>query len=556
MCRFSSTIIAGVLVINAVPEIRAARLQSAVEIHRDGPVRIETATISGYVLEAGSKRPLRGAQVRVSSVGVGEVRSAVVDAQGRYEIADLIAGRYTVSAQKNGYVEPEASTTRMGAARSLDVREGSRIDDASFTLARGAIITGVVLDEFGEPAQDVLVSPLRVTKRQRYDAPVSGGRNAMTNDIGEFRLFGLAAGDYFISVTYRTRTPPQGVAETSYAATYFPGTTNLDAAQRISVRVSSETTGLVVSLQPVRAATVQGTAFESDGRPLNGVVTALSRTIRMPGTSSRTAHTSTDGTFRLSGLSPGSYTLFVHSPSASDEYATMDVVVDGADQEGIRLNCLRASTVKGRIVWDVSMTQKPPPVTSLRVSTMRLPTANALDSVSPAPEAVPVGDDLRFVAQGFPGRLTLTVGAPKGWGIQAVRYHGRDVTEEGLSVQPNEDIDGIEVILTAQQSHIDGTVLTDSGEVAIDYTAIIFSKKRPSWNAGQRHVSVVHPDQHGRFSADGLMPGDYYVIALDRLGGDDVPDDALLDLLRIKAKDITLSDALRAVITLPLIQMP
>jgi hypothetical protein len=63
----------------------------------------------------------------------------------------------------------------------------------------------------------------------------------MTNDIGEFRLYGLAPGDYYISATLRNFTIGESDDRSGYAPTYYPGTTDVGAAQRLTVSIGQTT---------------------------------------------------------------------------------------------------------------------------------------------------------------------------------------------------------------------------------------------------------------------------------------------------------------------------
>src|SRR5688572_1480450 len=62
-----------------------------------------TSILRGVVVAADNGNPIRRAQVRVAGQGAGS-RLATTDAQGRFEIRDLPAGRYTLSAAKGGFV--------------------------------------------------------------------------------------------------------------------------------------------------------------------------------------------------------------------------------------------------------------------------------------------------------------------------------------------------------------------------------------------------------------------------------------------------------------------
>ena len=85
----------------------------------------------------------------------------------------------------------------------------------NFGLPRGSLITGRVVDEFGDPATDVQVSALRYQFVQGTRQLTAAGRVVTTNDIGEYRLFGLSPGQYFVSATYRSNNPLDLLATTS-----------------------------------------------------------------------------------------------------------------------------------------------------------------------------------------------------------------------------------------------------------------------------------------------------------------------------------------------------
>ena len=117
-----------------------------------------TAVIRGHVFDAGSGRPLRKAQVRVFAPELRENRLATTDANGAYEIKDLVAGRYQLNASKGSFVQLQYGQSRpFEPGKPLEIANGQTIEKVDFSLPRGGIITGRILDEFGEPASDVQV---------------------------------------------------------------------------------------------------------------------------------------------------------------------------------------------------------------------------------------------------------------------------------------------------------------------------------------------------------------------------------------------------------------
>src|SRR5262249_16632998 len=156
------------------------------------------------------------------------------------------------------------------------------------------------------------------------------GRNAQTNDLGQFRLYGLPPGDYFVSATLRNMDvmamdmmmmspggAPQGPSASApssgYAPTYFPGTTSVADAQRISVAVGEESQGADFALGAVRLARISGLVINSEGRPVEGamVTPVSSRGPEGIGLFGGSARTNREGAFTLNNVAPGDYMLAV-----------------------------------------------------------------------------------------------------------------------------------------------------------------------------------------------------------------------------------------------------
>src|SRR5205823_4495001 len=119
-------------------------------------------------------------------------RVTTTDSRGRYEFARLAAGRYKLTARKDGYVEfAYGQKAWGGASLSIDLKPGQVLESIDVGLPKGAVISGEVDDEYGDPAVNVQVAAMRsqtVNGRRRL---VPSNVSATTNDLGEFRLFGL-----------------------------------------------------------------------------------------------------------------------------------------------------------------------------------------------------------------------------------------------------------------------------------------------------------------------------------------------------------------------------
>jgi hypothetical protein len=173
--------------------------------------------------------------------------------------------------------------------------------------------------------------------------------------------------------------------------------------------------------------------------------------------------------------------------------------------------------------------------------------ANVSGIPAPPPPPARMGDDFTFEIKSTPGVMRLMLGGafgppPADWSIRSVRLNGMDVTDAGIEFKPNEDISGVEVELTNKVTTISGTVKTSRGELSKDYTAIVFAQDKEKWTGNSRYQSAGRPDQDGRFKISGLPPGEYYVIAVDRLESGQSGDPDFLEGVRSKATSLSLRE--------------
>ena len=501
-----------------------------------------TAVIRGRVVAADTGQLLRKAQVRIFAPELRENRLATADADGKFEFKEVKAGRYTVTASKGSYVALQYGQTRpFEPGKPLEILAGQMLEKVDFVLPHGGIITGRVVDEFGDPLPDAMVSAQRYQNFNGQKRLAPAGRPAQTNDIGEFRLFGIPPGQYYLSATLR----PMGMMgdsddHTGYAPTYFPGTPNIAESQRVTVGLGQTLTDMNMALLPTKTSRITGTALDSQGRPLTGMVMTVPRGDSMLMMFGPPAQIKPDGSFAISGLTPGRYMVQARTMGGPDgEVAYLDITVNGDDINGIRLVANRPSTVSGRIVVDPAAAQ------ALRPSTLRLglqPAEPDMMFIGGTPPAA-VNDDLTFELKGNPGNMRVALFGPTpGWTIRTVRYRGSDVTDSGVEIRPNENLTDVEVELTNRPTEVSGLVTNPKGEALKDYSVIVFPQDREKWTPNSRYLKSSRPDQDGRFKVSAIPPGEYYVIALDYVDSNDWNDPQFLDSIRAKASRFSLSE--------------
>jgi hypothetical protein len=402
------------------------------------------------------------------------------------------------------------------------------------------VITGRVVDEFGEPMSEVQIAPQRFQTVQGQRRLVPAGRQTSTDDMGEFRLFGIPPGQYYLSATWRS-TNSSNEEKTAYAPMYYPGTENPAQAQRITLAVGQQISDIVIALKPIRATRVSGTATGSDGRPMTGSIMLLAAN-GFGGNFAGAGPIRPDGTFSISGIAPGDYTLRAQSfgpGGPSMEMATAKITATGDDINDLHLVGAKRSVATGRIVIDPAVSATLP--TGIQLMLMPMDPGDSMMMMGSSPARV--SDDGAFELQSAAGRMRINMmGMTNGFVVRAVRQNGTDITDTGIEFKPNEDISGLEVELTNKIATISGLVTNARGEAVKDYSAIAFAQDREKWKIVGRYQGSGRPDQDGRFKISGLAPSDYYVVALDKIEPGQTADPEFLDAIRARATPVTIRE--------------
>jgi carboxypeptidase family protein len=510
---------------------------------RDNVPKTGTAILRGRVVAADSGLPLRKAMVRIFAAELRENRMTTTDPQGRYEFRDLPAGRYTVMASKGGFVGLTYGQTKpLGGGKLLTIRDAETAEKVDFSLWHGSVITGRILDEFGEPISDVQVTVQQYRYLQGRRRLMQAGRSVTTNDIGEFRIYGLAPGQYYLSAFFRNLQQGNSDDRSGYVPTYYPGTANPQTAEKIVLAAGQTVNDVTMTLTPAQTAHVSGTAVDSQGHPLTfvSIVQQLDR-ISM---GANGAGVKPDGTFSFSGVAPGDYTLQARSDDDAGEVAVADVTVNGDDVTDVRLVGTPPVTLSGRIVVDAAAAAAFH-ASMYRVNVMPVHEEMTMGGIP----AAKLNDDLTFSVHVHPGLMRVVLGstAPGTIGTifvqRAIRWNGVDITDAGIEIKPGQDVEGLQIELTTQISKLSGIVTDAHGEAVKDYVVVIFPQDREKWTAAaSRYMKSGHPDQDGRFKIQGLPPGDYDAVALDYVEPGESSDPEFLERIRSKATPFSVNE--------------
>lgn len=234
--------------------------------------------ITGIVVDAGSGVPLEGVEVQGAQLSTGppppgaNSRPVVplviaTGADGRFAFEGVAPGRYLLSARKRGY-PPMNYQQHESVWTAVIVGPGLDTENLVFQLRAGAVITGQVTDESGEPVRNAQMMLFRQSLASGESA-VQFAAQKQTDDLGRCRFSGLQPGTYFVGVSaqpwYATsgaalniprrvvqrRGPDGSIIMTSegldqpppepdpldvvYAVTYYPGTTDAGRAGALTL---------------------------------------------------------------------------------------------------------------------------------------------------------------------------------------------------------------------------------------------------------------------------------------------------------------------------------
>jgi uncharacterized protein (DUF2141 family) len=511
-----------------------------------------TAAVRGRVFRADG-RPLPRSRVRVMPVAPTSERPRTVEADldGRYEFTGLRPGQYRLFASKAGYVGLELGQRRpREPGRAITLTSIDKRENVDIVLPRTSAIVGRIVDENGDPVQGASMRVLRsefVRGRRRL---VDAGAARLTDDRGQYRIYGLQPGRYVVSaIVGQILYPGPAVADLrGYATTYFPGTPNAADAAFTVVDVAQDVFGIDFALAPARTARVSGKAFTSTGDPIYGGI-VLSPSQRSGGVAMQLgARTKPDGSFEFSNVAPGEYVLQVYrgrmNGSTEGEFASQFVTVNGADVPNLMMRTTPGSTITGRVRFVGGGSIKPS-----EIDVAPVPVDLDLAPLNGgAPIRAAIRGDWTFTMGGVSGprRLRL-LRAPASWTLQGVYVNGSDVTDTPVVFDAkSRALTDVEIVLTSNVTELMGGVTDARGEPASDYAAVVFSVDRDFRYAQSRFVRLARPEQDGAFRVRGLPPGDYYVAALSWVQGEEWQDPALLESLATRATRVTLTEGQHA----------
>jgi hypothetical protein len=509
----------------------------------------ETATrgggsLSGKVVNVATGRPVSRSTVTLRGAKVRGSPSTETNAQGQYAFEGLPADQYMVEAYKDGFVRGYFADARTKTAGLVYVEEGGRRDGVDVALRRGGVIAGLVVDEDGEPALGATVRAIR----RRYTTAGIRLEIAATfqaDDLGSFRLFGLAPGSYFVTAVPRvspsvlppasrqSATPP---VVPSVASTFYPSAASLGDASPVAVDAGAETPGVLISLLSLRVACISGRIAQRQAAQISTSSVALIESVAGGGGRlvAETIAETSSGLFRFELVPPGRYTLVAagHSERGEPVHGTASVAVAGEDAE-VAIMLGPPGTVDGEVTTDPGTAER---LESMQVTLLPM---SVIPRTVRAP-TVTLNRDGSFLCSAVPpGDYVIRVSGNPRWTLVSARLGVADVADEPFTVESGERVSGLTVQLSTQPTDLAG-IVADSGVGIAQVPVAVFTANPNEWQPHSRRVEILRTTQGGRFRTRGLPPGDYRVAALLGLEAGDVADPEVLRRIADRATRVVL----------------
>ncbi|MEQ1728987.1 MAG: carboxypeptidase-like regulatory domain-containing protein [Vicinamibacterales bacterium] len=491
---------------------------------RSARARSGTARVRGRVFAADTSAPARFAQLRLTEPTRQVTRTAVADVDGRFDFAELPGGRYALVASKSGFVTLQFGQRRpFEPGTPIEVADG-QTRDLEFALPRGSVIAGRITDETGDPVARAMVTAARYVYAE-------GGRRRLepidmqdtTDDLGQFRLYGLMPGEYVVSASIDTvpqgtpRTEREALVPDGFATTYYPGTPSPADASGVRVGLGQEVSASF-SLMAAPPGRVSGTATDSRGRPAFRASVIVVSSIGDRDVVGN-GDVRSDGSFSLTGVPPGDYLLLVRlvalAGGRTNEVGTLPfTMLSGTDTSGLSVRTAPGATLLGTVVFRGEAST---PRTGLAVSPAGVDPELSLGTVLPDAHGR-VDADGRFALGGLFGRVDVTLGgaAAARWTIMSVTLNGRDVTDRPSALSAD-DTNSMRIVVSDQVTSVAGTI-ADSRGIPFEGGVVVFLPEGLGDDRSPaRYVRTVRSAQRGAFQTRGLPAGRYRVVALEAL---------------------------------------
>jgi Carboxypeptidase regulatory-like domain len=443
----------------------------------------------------------------------------VTDGTGAFSIGDVPPGQYTVRAERDGYFSNRTSVASItvGATATAPV---------VLSMIPGATVGGTIRDEDGEGVANATVQILSVIYPNGFPS-LGAAVTTKTNFRGEYRLFWMPAGDYFVGAS-------REVYSTHGARTFYPGTPELTSATMITLKTGESLERVDFVLRHARMVTVSGEVTSSAPPPPPPTIPAGAQlspaqqaalaaprpNIALLGLLSRSAtipDASENPIVAQPTLSPNRAEFEFTAPPGAYDFAGVvpsggfgRVALDVGDQDlrGVSLSIQPPVNLKGTITVNGATPDLSRVRPGLQPDNRLLSEFLGFVGNSTRPTISADGTFTLPAPVGTRARISLGL-LPPGLYIADVRQDGMSVFDAGFEI--GADPHPIQVVVNTDGGTIKGSVQDASGKpLRSASVALVPAEGRRQNRSLYRSVGS---DATGRFTLTGVAPGEYTLFA-------------------------------------------
>jgi hypothetical protein len=347
----------------------------------------------------------------------------------------------------------------------------------------------------------------------RGQRQLMGTQSGQTNDLGEFRLFGLSPGQYFVQASFRADRFGNAKTKQGYVPVYYPGVSDADRAAPITVQGGSEFSGVDISLQPVRTLSVKGNVLNAGcGGTVQGAMVFLREQNRtfVFAIQNSIRPTNAQGAFEFPSVTPGSYFLYAMLNQEGRQcFGRQAVEVADSDIEGVTLSVAPGVEIRGHLGVDGQSGSNVGSLTvNLAPKIITLPFGGGRSDTAKA-------DGSFLIRNVSDGDYEINVdNLPENSFVKSARLGGIDVLTAGVTVDTKQAPGSLEILVSPNGASVDGAITNDQQPFQGATVAIV---PDPPHRGERRLFKSTTTDQNGHFTLQGLSPGDYKVFAWEKI---------------------------------------
>jgi hypothetical protein len=493
------------------------------------------AVIEGVVTREPGSDPVKKALIELIAENQteGGDYTAVSGPEGAFHIEGIVPGRYHLFAERTGFLEVDKHRARSDG-RVLTLTAGQELKDLRITLQAAAVVRGRVTDEDGDPMLNAQVAVLRQTfvgGRSRWEQ--AGAER--TNDLGEYRVAGLAAGNYYVSVSpppdFKSlieaagvagseHATPEKAAATSYQTTYYPGTSDRGQAGPVQLHAGDDFP-VNFSLMPSPSLSIRGAVVNLPPKA-SAVIMLQSRDFNLV---LNGAEMHADGSFVIRDVAPGAYTILAtveNAPVPMMARQALQVVSSSVDD--LRLSPQAGAWIHGRL----RMESKGGGRFDASQIFLTLRSADGDDDMLGAFSTGEGFSHLAHVAADGtfewksvpPGNYYVQLAGGGGLNddlfLKSVLAGGREVGDAGVGV--NGGAVQLDLVASGDGGVVEGVATDQKGEPVAN--AVVVAVPEMGLRARAERYRKTVSDQSGRFVLRGVEPGEYTFFSWESVDGE------------------------------------